>query len=61
MMYNDLYTTERLVQQHRNDMLRDAEQARLVRSTGRPRKVLGLRHRVVFMLTSLLALLRPQS
>jgi hypothetical protein len=56
-MYNDLYTTERLVQQHRKDMLREAEQERLVRTVERPRKVPGLRRRVVFMLTSLLALL----
>lgn len=56
-MYNDLYSTELLVQQHRKEMLREAEQARLVRSVKAPRKVLGLRHRMVSILTSQLALL----
>ncbi len=54
-MYHDLYTIERVVQQHRKEMLTKAEQAGLVRIAEEPRKVLGLRHRVPFVLNSLLA------
>lgn len=57
MMYHDLYTTEQIVQQRRNDLLRETEQARRVRTAGGPRKVLALRRRVVFMLATLLALI----
>ena len=61
-MYSDSYETQLLAKQYRKDKLREAEQARLIRTAKGPREVRGWWLQMPLILSSLLALFtRPQS